>query len=203
MRDEREAKARFLLGRLLADIYKDECAAELLRDAIYYMPDLVAAHVEIGIVYCRLERYEEMLEAFREAIRLDARAVRTVVRNEPAELEVVRQALYAERPEAVGAEGDRAVIPGYVWETWAMVSLAREHIEARKDEAALATLEAVLNRDETHQYAVALLALAYLLIKVDAGITVAKVDGGVLWKVEPVLAELLFKEWESTPSTSH
>lgn len=129
MWDEREARARFLLGRLLADIYQDECAEELLRDALSYMPGMAEAHVELGIVYCRLERYEEMLGAFREAIRLDEQTVREAAREEPAELEALRRVLYAERPEPAQAEGATVVaVPGYVRETWALVSLGSEHI---------------------------------------------------------------------------
>ena len=204
MRDEREARARFLLGRLLADIYKDECAAELLRDAISYMPEMEAAHVELGFVYCRLEIYEEMLGAFGEAIRLDQRAVRAAVREDPAELEAIRRVLYAERPTPMRADETRvAAVPAYVRETWALVDLAREHIGAGRDDEAIAALEAVLRLDATYPYAAALLSLAYLLVREGGGMAMTGLEGSVLWEVEPALAELLFREWESTPTISH
>jgi tetratricopeptide (TPR) repeat protein len=204
MRDEREARARFLLGRLLADIYQDECAAGLLRDAIHYMPEMTAAHIELGFVYCRLERYEEMLEAFHEAIRLDERAVRAAVRDEPAELEVTRRVLYPERAWPLYAVESRlAAVPGYVRETAALVDLARENIEVGRDKEAVAAVEAALRLDGTYQYAAALLSLAYLLIGEKGGVAEKEGEGSVLWEAEPALAELLFRERESRPTISH
>lgn len=204
MRNERESRARFLLGRLLTDIYKDECAAELLRDAIYYSPGMAEAHVDLGIVYCRLERFEEMLGAFREAIRLDERATRAAIRDEPAELEAIGRVLYPERPTpAPMDEAGVAAIPGFVRETAALVGLAREHIGSGRDAEAVAALEASLRLDETYQYAVALLALAYLGIKKGAGMELTEVKRSVLWEEKPALAELLFEGWESTPTVSH
>lgn len=204
MRDEREGRARFLLGRLLAGIYKDECAAELLRDAISYMPEMVEAHVELGFVYCRMESYEEMLRAFGEAIRLDERAVRAAVQDEPVELEAIRLVLYPERPTPVPADETRvAAIPAYVRETWALVDLAREHVGAGRDDEAVAALEAALRLDAMYPYAFALLSLAYLLVRDGRGMVPTGGKGSVLWEVEPALAELLFKGWESTPTISH
>lgn len=169
--DEREGRARFLLGRLLSDIYMDECAAVLLRDAVDYLPDLAAARVELGIAYCRLERYEEMLETFREAIRRDERAVRAAVRDDPAELEALRSLLYPDQAGPLPTTQERQTqerpsgIPAYVTQMWESVRLAREQIGARRDGEAVSALEAVLRLDDTHQYAIALLSLAYLLAK--------------------------------------
>lgn len=204
MRDEREGRARFLLGRLLAGIYRDECAVELLRDAISYMPEMAEAHVDLGFVYCRMERFEEMLEAFREATHLDERAVRAAVRGDPAELEAIRLVLYPERPTLVRADETRvAAIPAYVRETWALVDLAREHIGAGRDDEAVAALEAVLRLDAIYQYATALLSLAYLLIREGGGMAMTEGEGSVLWEVEPALAELLFRGRERAPTISH
>lgn len=194
MRDEREARARFLLGQLLAGISKDECAAELLRDAISYLPEMAAAHVELGVILCRQERFEEMLAAFREAVRLDEQAVRTAVWDEPAELEAIRLVLYPERPTPVRADETRvAAIPAYVRETWALVDLAREHVGAGRDDEAVAALEAVLRLDATYPYACALLTLAYLLVREGGGMVPTGGEGSVLWEVEPAFAQLLFK----------
>lgn len=204
MRDEREARARFLLGQLVAGIYKDECAAELLRAAISYMPEMAEAHVELGFVYCRLESYEEMLRAFGEAIRLDERAVRASVQDEPVELGEIRRLLYPERSApALAGEACAAAVPGYVKETAALVDLAREHVGAGRDTEAVAALEAALRLDETHLYAAALLSLAYLLNREGVGITLPKVGRSVLWEVEPGLAELLFEEREGRQRISH
>lgn len=203
MRDEREARARFLLGRLLADIYRDECAAELLRDALSYLPGMAEAHVELGVVYSRLERYEVMLGAFRDAIRLDEQTVREAAREEPAELEALRWVLYAERPEPAPAGGTAAVaVPGYVRETWALVSLGSEHLQAGRDGKAIDALEAALKLDGTHEYAAVLLSLAYLLTKEGKGMLGVEAEGSVLWEVKPALAELLFGGQEGRPAIS-
>ncbi len=190
MRNEREARARFLLGLLLADIYKDECAAELLRDAIYYMPDMVAAHVELGIAYCGLEKYRETVRAFQQAIDSDVEAVRAAVRDEPEELDRLRRTLYPDRLIATGAQAGGPAVPGYVSESWALVGLGREHLASGRDGQAIAALEAALKLDGTHPYAVALLALTHLLMRQserDVG------TGGVLRKLKPRLAKLIFE----------
>lgn len=204
MRNEREGRARFLLGRLLSDIYHDECAVELLRDAVDYLPDLTAARVELGIAYCRLERYKEMLGAFREAIRLDALAVRAAVRDEPAELEEIRRVLYPKQAEPVLAAQERPTgIPAYVRETWSLVRLAREEVGARRDKEAVAALEDALRLDDMNQYAIALLSLAYLLSGEGGAAGLRGVEGSVLWEVGPELAELLFRGWGENSSITH
>ncbi len=193
-----------MLGRLLADIHEDECAAELLRAAISYMPGMAAGRVGLGFVYCRLEMYEETLGAFREAIRLDEGAIRATVRDDPAELEAIRRVLYPERTTPAPADGVHAAkVPAYVRQTWALVDLAREHIGAGRDDEAVAALEAVLRLDETYLYAITLLSLAYLLIRERGGTVPTEVEGSILWEVEPALAELLFKGWESTSAIPH
>jgi tetratricopeptide (TPR) repeat protein len=103
--DEREASARqsFLLGKLLEEAGALECAAELLGEAIQIDPSLVAARVELGFVLGRDEDYAGMLEAFSEAVRIDARAVRRAVRKEPEELEQLRRILRPD-PPASGEE---------------------------------------------------------------------------------------------------
>jgi hypothetical protein len=71
----------------------------LLLAALDYMPELASARVEFGFVYCGLERYGEMAGEFREAIRIDTRAVRAAVQEEPKELEELWRILHPP-PEA-------------------------------------------------------------------------------------------------------
>ena len=204
MRDEKEGKARLLLGRLLSDLRKDEWAADLLREAVQCMPDPAAAHVELGIVYCRLGRYEEMIRVFREAINTNIAAVRAAVRDEPQQLEGLWRLLYL-RHEVAAPPGEiaKSTMPTGVRGGWALVGLAREQIGVGRDEKAVAALEAALKLDETNLSAVALLTLAYLLIVEGDGIRPAEIEGSVLWEVEPELAGLLFKGGESISSVSH
>lgn len=191
MRDEREARARFLLGRLLADMYQDQCAAALLRGAVNYMPDLVAAHVDLGVVYCRLEKYREMVRSFRRAIDVDAEAVRSAVRDEPEELEHLRRALYLDQPGAKPTEpAGELKAPRHVRESWALVRLGREHVAAGRDREAAAELESALKLDGMSPPAVALLALTHLLMRAD-GRSVS--TAAVLSKLKPRLAKLIFE----------
>lgn len=192
-RDVREARARFLLGLLLSEIFKDECAAELLSDAVDYAPDLAAARVELGVIYCRQGRYAEMLGEFREAVSTNHWAVRVAVREEPPELEQLRGLLYPRRGATdMGGQVREPALPSPFQESGELVELGREQMAEGQDAAAVATLEAALRLDATHRYAVALLALGYVLLGRKAGGMPAEADGSVLWEVEPALAETLF-----------
>lgn len=194
-RDEGEGRARYLLGLyLLSDLYKDECAAELLRDAVYYVPELTEARVALGIAYCRLDRFGEMLDEFREAVAADAAAVRKAVRESPDELEGLRRLLHP-RQEIAPAPGQahEATIPSHYRESWALVGLGMEQIGAGRDAEAVAALEAALRLDETNRYGVALLAMAYFLCHESRGVGLGETIRSVLWEAEPKLAELLFE----------
>jgi tetratricopeptide (TPR) repeat protein len=193
--DKREARARFLMGMLLADVYENECAIELLRDAIRRRPEMAEAHVELGFVLGRDEDYEGMIEAFRDALGLDPAAVRTSVQEEPDALVSLKRILYPERSDAAPAEATPVLaMPDYVREGGALVGLAREHIAAGRDGEAVAALVSVLRLDATYRFAAALLALTCLLIQAGGGSAGRLAEAeGVLREVEPQLAELLFE----------
>lgn len=179
----------------MADVYADGCAAELLRDAIRRRPEMVEAYVELGFVLGRVEDYEGMLEAFKEAISIDLAAVRTAVQEESEDLESLRKVL---RPEDFAPAPAQATpgtgIPVYIKESGALVNLAMEHIASGRDEEAAAALVSVLRTDTTYQFAMALLALTYLLMKaVGAAISAMADTEGMLREVEPQLAELLLE----------
>ena len=198
MRDEREARARLLLGRLLSDLGKGECAAELLREAVRYMPEQAAAHVELGMVYSGLGRYVEMLGEFREAIRLDVRAVRRVVRVEPKELVELRSILYPPRETPPPARRDWAPpIPTHVYASSALVEQGVAEMAAGRDGQAVDFLVRALRLDPSCKDAVTMLALAYLLSRESEGKVSAGNEGSVLWEIAPGLAEVLFKEGEA------
>jgi tetratricopeptide (TPR) repeat protein len=129
--DEREARAMYLLGLLLSGECRYELAEALLLAALDYMPGLVAARVELGVVYCGLERYGEMAGEFREAIRLDARAVRAAVREEPKELEELWRILYPP-PEAAAPQEQhhRPSPPADIRESAALLEFGRGEIAA-------------------------------------------------------------------------
>jgi tetratricopeptide (TPR) repeat protein len=186
------------MGLLLSDNCSYERAAELLRDAVDYMPELVAARVELGVVYCELERHDEMLEEFREAIRLDVRAVREAVRDEPKELNELRRVLYPSRETATSPRRDNSrMLPTHVYAGVALAEQGVAEMAAGRDVQAVDFLERALRLDPSNSYPVTMLALAYLLSweSERRGPTVN--EGSVLWEVATELAKVLFKEVEA------
>jgi tetratricopeptide (TPR) repeat protein len=193
-REEKEARAMYLLGRLLSGECRYELAEALLLAALDYMPGLAAARVELGVVYCGQERYEEMAGEFREAIRLDARAVRAAVREEPKELEELWRILYPP-PEAAATQEQRRepTIPADVRESAALVEFGRGEIAVGRYGHAVELLERALRLDHVSNTAYALLSLAYLLSWEGEGKPTTGNVGSVLWEEIPELAGVLFK----------
>jgi tetratricopeptide (TPR) repeat protein len=193
--NKREARARFLLGMLLAEIYSNECAAELLSEAIELDPGLVAAHVELGFVLARDEDYTGMVEAFREAISIDPAAARAAAVWEPDEMEQLWGIL---RPEVVRSAppspSPPPQMPAEFREAWRLTSLAGQHVGAGRDGEAVAALTGALRLDITSTFAVALLAFTCLLIQAGGEAAGAPAEAeGVLREAEPGLAALLFE----------
>jgi tetratricopeptide (TPR) repeat protein len=191
-RDEREAWAHYLLGRFLSDNYRYERAAELLRDALEYTPELVAARVQLGVAYCGLEQYEEMLEELREAVRPDVPAVREAIREEPKELEELRRILYPPREAVLQRRDSEPPIPAEVYESAALAEQALAEVAAGRDGRAVDLLERALRLDPTRTDVMAMLALSYLLLWESEGRPAAGNKGSVLWEEIPEVAKLLF-----------
>jgi tetratricopeptide (TPR) repeat protein len=185
-RNEKEARAQLLLGLLLADINENECAAELFRSVLLYISDSVEARIELGIVCCRIEAYREMVESFRDAIRIDPQAVRVAISKEPEEMEHLRQILYVEE-DALGPAASLTAIPSDILEAGELVTLACEHLTAGRDYEAVEALERSLRIDSTFPLAISLLALAYLLLGDLGRRQVA--TGSILWKISPQLCQ--------------
>lgn len=193
-REERKARAMYLLGRLLSEECKYELAEALLLAALEHMPGLAAARIELGVVYCGLERYEEMAEEFREAICLDARAVRAAVRKELKELEDLRRVLYP--PLEVGVTQERRrrpTPPAELRESAALVEFGVGEIATGRYGHAVELIERALRLDHASNTAYALLALAYLLSWEGGGKPMTRNVASVLWEEIPELAEVLFK----------
>lgn len=194
-REEREAWAMYLLGLLLSRECRYELAEALLLAALDHMPGLAAPRVELGVVYCGLKRYEEMAGEFREAIRLDARAVGAAVREESKELEELWRILYP--PPEAGATRElrrEPTIPAEIRESAALVEFGREEIAAGRYGHAVELIERALRLDHTSNMAYALLALSYLLFWEGEGKPMTGNKGSVLWKEIPELAGVLFKD---------
>jgi Tfp pilus assembly protein PilF len=191
--EEREARARLALGLLLYEINKNECAAEVLRAGLSYDPGLVEAHVWLGFVYGEMVRYEEMIGAFREAIR-NPRAARRTIGREPEEVSQIRLILYAlpESPTPMPSdERWNPAVPREIREAWELVEAASEYIGAGRDAQAVDALEKSLKLDPVSPHATSLLVFAYLLL--ESSQRVAWGARSVLWEVSPWLARLIFR----------
>lgn len=192
MRDERAAWAMYLLGRFLSGECRYELAEALLLAALDQMPELVAARVELGVVYCGLERYEEMAEEFREAIRLDTRAVRAVVRKEPKELAELWRMLYPAREPTPTGRSYEPPIPSDVRASAALAEEGVAALAAGRDRPAVDLIERALRLDPTRADVIAMLALAYLVLWEQEKKVPRGNKESVLWEEQPELANFLF-----------
>jgi tetratricopeptide (TPR) repeat protein len=188
--NQREAKARFILGVVLSNVCGEEYAAELYRQALRHDPEMGAAQVRLGISYAHAEDYAAMLAAFSEAINLDSEVARTAACAEPAEALQIYAILFpAEPAQLAGTYASR--IPAEFEEAGELVALSIKHLAAERDEEAVRALERSLSIDETHPLAIALLSLAYLFLRKHTGTTVSG-EESVLWGIAPSLAATLF-----------
>lgn len=189
--DKRAARARLALGAMLHHVGKDDCAAEVYRAGLAYDPSLVEAHVALGFAYGRLVQYEEMIGAFAEAVRLDRRGAIEAAREEPPEVERIREVLYGLGPASPKDTTEKESWPPGVP---ASVREATELVEAalkRLGEAwAVDALERAVRLDPVSADNTSLLALAYLLLPEEE--CEARGGSSVLWKTSPWLARLFF-----------
>lgn len=188
---QQEARARFLLGAVLVEIAEDEFAIDLFRSALERDPTLVAAHVYLGLAYGRMGTYEEMLGAFREAVRLDPPSVRTAVVKEPEEVALITRLLNPPSP-VPASETFETVMPIQYVEAGNLVHTGMDQIAAGKDEEAIEALERSLRIDPEFPLAISLLSLAYLLLRESAGLPSIEAQGSVLFEIDAGLASLVF-----------
>jgi len=189
--NEQEARARFLLGAVLAEIAEDECASELFRSALERDPTLVAAHVYLGFAYGRMGNHEEMLATFREAIRLDPPSVRTSVVKEPEEVALIARILNPHSP-VPASETFETVMPAEYVEAGNLVRKGMEQIAAGRDEEAIDALERSLRIDPEFPLAISLLSLVYLLLRKKRREFPVDPKASVLFEIDAALAKLIF-----------
>lgn len=189
--DQREARARLILGIVLSDVCGEEYAAELYRQALRYDPESVVAHVLLGISYAYAEDYTAMIAAFCEAMRLDPQATRNAACGRPEEVSQIGRILFPPEP-ATAAQLHESAIPAEFKEAGELVVQATRHLSEGRDEEAARALERSLRIDETDWFAVALLSLAYLLLRDDSGASSVDADGSMLKTIDAFPAELIF-----------
>ncbi len=193
-RDVKDARMRLALGLMLEEIGKYECAADVLRAAIACDPQLVEAHVWLGIIYEGTARYEEVVGEFVEAIRINERAARMAVCTEPEEITRIRQILNAwpvtpspvPEEEHVYPQG----LPREIREAFGLSEAASKHIGAGRDAEAVEALERVVRLDPVSRPYAALLTFAYVLNRQQRAMWASR---SVLWEVSPGLARVIFK----------
>jgi predicted TPR repeat methyltransferase len=176
---------------VLSDICGEEHAAELYRQALRHDPESVAAHIRLGISYAYAEDYTAMVAAFGEAIRLDPHVVRTAACGRPEEVSQIGRILFPPEP-VTAAEGYESAIPAEFKKAGELVVQATRRLSEGRDEEAARVLERSLRIDETDWFAVALLSLAYLLLRERSGTSLVGADGSMLLKVDGFPAGLIF-----------
>jgi tetratricopeptide (TPR) repeat protein len=189
----REARRHYVLGLVMSGLSRHEWAAELFRSALAYDPALVAARVHLGVAYGHAGAYREMIEALTKAVRRDPPAARAALVEEPEEVAVIDR-LFATDPMSETAQrAGLEAMPREFVEAGELVELGRRLISEGKDAEAVEALERSLRIDPTFPLAVALLCLAYLLVRETAGAHPANMEKSMLWEIDPTLTELLFK----------
>jgi tetratricopeptide (TPR) repeat protein len=155
-------------------------------------PEMVGAHVRMGIFYEWTENYEKMLRAFKEAIRLDPQATRAAAGQEPEEVGLIRQILFPSKA-VWGSDLSGSMIPTDIREASELVWEAMEHLTAGHDRKAIEVLEHSLRIDPTFPLAISLLSLAYLLFLERTVEPTTITDLSVLHEIAPAAAKLLFR----------
>jgi tetratricopeptide (TPR) repeat protein len=196
MADEWEhSRAADLLtvAKLLSYVEEYDCALELLEKVLKLKPEMIEARIELGIVYGRIENNREMVEAFREAIRLSPRGVRTVILKYPEETERLYRIFDRQESSTEPQVTTRLPeLPADLKEAEALIALASHHLKRGWDEAAVAALERSLRLDPASAQALLMLSMAYLLLEF-RGRVIAGSKESVLWEIDSRLAIQLFK----------
>lgn len=187
----RLARARLVVGVLLSDFGKAECAAEVLRAGLAYDPDMVEAHVALGLAYGRQTQYEEMIGSFVRAISLDRRKAGEALCEEPEEVRLIKDILYG--PAETGEVGPHPAMPAEVREASELVGEACERIRrggGEAEAAAVEMLERAVRLDPASSDPTTVLAFAYLLLGYEQ--RSAWAVKSALWEASPWLARLFF-----------
>jgi tetratricopeptide (TPR) repeat protein len=190
--DKQEAHKLHVLGLLLSGLSQHECAAELFRMALIYDSSLVAARVHLGITYGHMDSYDEMLQIFTEAIRIDPIAARIAPIEEPEEVGLINRMLVMY--PAVETRPWVETMPREFVEAGDLTVLGRRHVFEGKYVEAVEALERSLEIDPTFPVAVAVLSFAYLLLRETVGGIPTNREKSVLWGIEPTLAKRLFAQ---------
>ncbi len=182
--------ARFNLAMLALNRGHDILAVNIFKELVELRPDFIEAHFALGVAYGKRENFEEMVEAFTHAIRLDRAAVRRLV---PV---MVTSAQQPSDNDLADPEVSGTPMEGFLRELdegHALIALAAEDLRRERDLAAIRALERSLSIAYPYELGMIVITIAYLLVKAAVQGGVAEVgENSVLKEVEPQLAACLF-----------
>jgi tetratricopeptide (TPR) repeat protein len=144
----------------------------------------------MGLVYAEMGSHAEMLRAFDRAIGLNPQVTRFAACREPEEIGLINRILYQPPPRPFARESG---MPAIFKEAGDLVAAAMDHLTQDHDDEAREALEKSLRIDPTFPLTVALLSLTYILLGECFENTSPRARSSLLWEVEPMLANLLFK----------
>lgn len=193
--DQREAKTRLIMGILLRDAGHLECAIELFFSALAFNPGLVEAYIRLGFALWQAGNAARMYVAFGGAVRLDPRAVRAALLEEPEEAQLITLILYPKQYRLPQPAVDmERVVTFEVRDRDRRLTGAEGLVAEGREAGAIRELERLLQEDPEETSPVPLLVLAYLLFQATGGAKgTADNRGSTLWQIDPRLAKLLFQ----------
>lgn len=165
-------------------------AVRSFKRALKLNPDLLEAYIGMGLAHSRMDEYVKMVEAFKQAVRIDPTAVRNWSKSS-----------IPGKPEWLSFKPGRAHYAGWMAaflhnldEADALVRVAATHISRGWDGAAIRPLEYCLTLAPDYNAAIGLLTIAYLLLESKEEGSAARLgQNSILKKSIPKLAKNLFR----------
>jgi tetratricopeptide (TPR) repeat protein len=189
MKEEPSIAARFNLAMTALNSGRESLAITLFKDLIELRPDFIEAYVAMGVAHGKLDDFEEMVEAFMQAVRLDRAAVRRQVHV---------MVTSAQRPPDnettyPNASGTMEEFLRELDEAQTLVRRAAEDLKRGRDLAAVQASERSLSIAYPYQLGMIVITIAYLVVEAAVKGAAAQIgERSVLKEVEPRLAACLF-----------
>lgn len=164
-------------------------AVRSFKSALKINPDLIDAYIGMGLAYSRMDKYEEMADAFRQAIQVDPHTVRKWAKSSiPSKPDWL-----SFKPEYAHYTGKMAEFLHNLDEADALVRVGASHVAQGADEAAIRALEYCLALAPDYNAAIVLLTIAYLLLEVKEKGAAPRLGENSRFKTSiPKLAKILF-----------
>lgn len=164
-------------------------AVRSFQRALAVRTDMVEAYIGLALAHRRLDEHAEMVDAFRKSIEINQAVVRRWAKSSIPD----PHHWLSFSPEFTHIAGKMAEFLHSLDEADALTRLAAAHIANCMDEVAITALEYCLTLVQDYEAAIALVSIAYLLIKAkDEEKLVQLGKSSMLKKVAPNLAKILF-----------